>query len=99
MRAVLSPSDLTKALTGLPGWSGTTEDIQRSFRFADFRAAMKFANEVAELAEAAQHHPDIDIRYAQVKLVLSTHDAGGVTAKDIDLARQINSLPDVTQQA
>ena len=60
----------------------------RVFKFEDFLAAMRFVNKVAELAESAGHHPDIDIRYSKVRLALVTHDAGGLTSKDFDLAAQ-----------
>ena len=54
---------------------------------------MEFVNRVAELAEKANHHPDIDIRYSKVTLTLSTHDAGGITQNDIDLAKAIDTGP------
>ena len=60
------------------------------YRFADFRAALAFVNRVGELAERAGHHPDIDIRYNTVTLTLCTHDAGGLTTKDFELARAID---------
>jgi 4a-hydroxytetrahydrobiopterin dehydratase len=62
------------------------------FQFEDFPAAMKFVDAVAELAEQAWHHPDIDIRWNKVTLALTTHDAGGLTQKDFDLARQFDQL-------
>jgi 4a-hydroxytetrahydrobiopterin dehydratase len=96
MRKLLSETDLNSALADMDGWSGTTQEIARSYQFADFAAAMKFVNRVAELAEEAQHHPDIDIRYNRVRLGLSTHDRGGVTDRDVALARQIDSLPKVS---
>ena len=77
-------------LTELPGWTRQGEVISRTFEFQDFLAAMKFVNAVAELAEQAQHHPDIDVRWNQVKLSLTTHDAGGLTEKDFSLARACN---------
>ena len=69
---------------------GTT--IARTFQFKDFPAAMKFVNAVAELAEQAWHHPDIDIRWNKVTLTLTTHDAGGLTEKDFDLARKFDAV-------
>jgi 4a-hydroxytetrahydrobiopterin dehydratase len=65
-------------------------ELTRTFTFADFRAALGFVNRVGELAEAAGHHPDIDIRYNKVRLGLVTHDSGGITAKDFDLAGKID---------
>jgi 4a-hydroxytetrahydrobiopterin dehydratase len=62
------------------------------FQFKDFPAAVKFVNAVAELAEEAQHHPDIDIRWNKVTLALTTHDAGGLTEKDFLLAKKSDEL-------
>ena len=77
------------ALRRTPGWERVGSEIRRTFRFRDFRQALAFVNRVGDLAEAAGHHPDIDIRYNTVTLALTTHDAGGLTAKDFDLARSI----------
>ena len=66
--------------------------IRRTYRFKDFPAAMRFVNAVARRAEKAWHHPDIDIRWNQVTLVLTTHDAGGLTDKDFDLAAKCDRL-------
>jgi 4a-hydroxytetrahydrobiopterin dehydratase len=63
--------------------------IQKVFEFEDFTAAIKFVNEVAKLADRYDHHPDIDIRWNRVKLVLSTHSEGGLTARDFDVAGEI----------
>ena len=72
------------------GWERDGDEIERKFAFADFRAAIAFVNRVADLAEAADHHPDISIKYNRVKLTLSTHSEGGVTEKDFALAAQID---------
>jgi 4a-hydroxytetrahydrobiopterin dehydratase len=74
-------------LATLPAWKRSGQVISRTFEFKDFPAAMKFVNAVAELAEQAQHHPDIDVRWNRVTLALTTHDAGGLTEKDFALAR------------
>jgi 4a-hydroxytetrahydrobiopterin dehydratase len=66
--------------------------LTRTFVFKDFLASLAFVNQVAGLAEKAGHHPDIDIRYNKVRLGLVTHSAGGLTAKDFDLAAAINKL-------
>jgi len=79
-------------LSTLPGWSRAGEIISRTFVFKDFPTAMKFVNAVAELAEQAQHHPDVDIRWNKVTLALTTHDAGGLTEKDFALAKQCDAL-------
>jgi 4a-hydroxytetrahydrobiopterin dehydratase len=90
----LNDAELQQAMAHLPGWTTEGGAIQRNFKFADFVAAMAFVNRVAELAEQAQHHPDIDIRYNQVKIALSTHDAGGITKKDADMAAKIERARD-----
>jgi len=76
----------------LTNWTLTGKVIARTFRFVDFAGAMRFINRVAKLAEAANHHPDITIRYNKVRLALTTHDEGGLTEKDFKLARKINEL-------
>jgi 4a-hydroxytetrahydrobiopterin dehydratase len=86
----MEPAKIILALSTLPEWSRSGEMISRTFAFKDFPAAMKFVNAVAELAEQAQHHPDVDIRWNKVTLALTTHDAGGLTEKDFELARQID---------
>ena len=73
-------------------WQRREQTISRTFRFPDFPAAIRFVNAVALRAEAAQHHPDIDIRWNQVTLTLTTHDAGGLTEKDFALARECDAL-------
>lgn len=88
----LADNQITIALAAVPQWTRRGDDIARTFQFKDFPAAMKFVNAVAELAEAAWHHPDIDIRWNKVMLALTTHDAGGLTQKDFDLARQFDQL-------
>jgi 4a-hydroxytetrahydrobiopterin dehydratase len=73
-------------LTSLPDWNIQGGELVRTFSFKDFRASLAFVNRVGELAESAGHHPDIDIRYNKVRLALVTHDAGGLTNNDFDLA-------------
>jgi 4a-hydroxytetrahydrobiopterin dehydratase len=85
----LGAAEIAKALGALPGWRGDGEALRAEYRFADFRAAFAFMTAVAEAAEAQQHHPDWSNSYARVRIDLSTHDAGGVTSKDVDLARRI----------
>lgn len=88
----LSPTDVQDALKTLPGWRLEGALVQ-DWKFADFKAALAFVNRVGELAEAANHHPDIDIRYNQVRLALISHDAGGLTKRDVSMAKQINENP------
>jgi len=88
----MDESKVQTALAALPQWQRNGQIISRTFAFADFPAAMKFVNAVAEIAELAQHHPDIDVRWNTVMLALTTHDAGGLTEKDFALARQCDAL-------
>lgn len=88
----LSEPQILVALAALPDWQRQGNVIARTFGFKDFLAAMEFTNAVASLAEQAQHHPDIDVRWNQVTLALSTHDAGRLTEKDFALARQCDAL-------
>jgi 4a-hydroxytetrahydrobiopterin dehydratase len=88
----LDETKIMAALGALPQWTRSGALISRTFEFADFVAAMKFANAVAEIAEAAQHHPDVDIRSNKVTLALTTHDTGGLTEKDFALARRCDAL-------
>ena len=76
-------------MENVPGWENNGKEITRTYKFKDFAEAMAFVNKVAGLSEAADHHPDIDIRWNKVRLILSTHSAGGLTEKDFSLARQI----------
>ena len=75
-----------------PDWAMEGESIIRTFALSDFQAAMAFAVRVGFLAEAADHHPDIDIRWNKVTLVLSTHDEGALTEKDTSLAAAIDQI-------
>lgn len=90
--AVLDESRIAQELKSLPGWSRAGKAIERRYEFADFAQAMAFVGRVAELAEKADHHPDIDIRYNRVVLALISHDSGGVTERDIRMARKISEL-------
>lgn len=89
-----SEAQIESALAEHPAWVELNGQIQRTFEFSDFVGAMAFVNRVAEYAEDAQHHPDILIRYNKVTLSVSTHDAGGITQKDFDLARASDTLGD-----
>jgi len=89
---VLSVNEVQQALGSLPGWQRKGDAIQRVFEFSDFKAAMQFVNKIAEAAEAANHHPDIDIRYNKVTMALVSHDSGGVTERDVRMAQRINQI-------
>ncbi|MDO8500997.1 MAG: 4a-hydroxytetrahydrobiopterin dehydratase [Gemmatimonadaceae bacterium] len=90
MPELLSDIAIQRDLGNLPGWSRRGDVLTRLYQFRNFVDAMVFVNRVAELAEKANHHPDIDIRYSKVTLSLSTHDAGGITQNDLDLAKAID---------
>ena len=92
MAEVLSDAEVRAALTGLSAWSGNSTGIRRSVEAADFVTGIRIVDAVAEAAEAADHHPDIDIRWRTLTFALSTHSAGGVTGKDLDLARRIDAI-------
>jgi 4a-hydroxytetrahydrobiopterin dehydratase len=87
----LDEPGIAEALRRTPGWERVGAEIRRTYRFHDFREALAFVNRVGHLAETAGHHPDIDIRYSAVTLALTTHDAGGLSAKDFDLAHVIDA--------
>ena len=89
---VLSDIEIQRALGTLPGWSKRSGVISKTFTRPTFPDAIAFVDRIAVAAETAAHHPDIDVRYTKVTLALSTHDSGGLTQKDIDLARAIEEL-------
>lgn len=84
--AKLNEETIAERLDLLSGWTRNGEAITKTFRLPSFPAAIAFVTQLGFRAEAANHHPDIDIRYNKVTVTLSTHDAGGLTAKDFDLA-------------
>jgi 4a-hydroxytetrahydrobiopterin dehydratase len=90
--AVLTDAEIQQALASLSGWQRNGGAIQRVFRFPDFKLAMQFVNKVADAAEHANHHPDIDIRYNTVTMALISHDSGGVTQRDVRMAETINKI-------
>lgn len=92
MSTVLSEAEVQQALRQLPGWKRNGNAIDRQFQFPDFVKAMEFVNQIAEAAEAVNHHPDILISYNKVTLSLVSHDSGGVTGRDIRMAARINEL-------
>ncbi len=85
--------ELESALVNrLRDWHRTGQQLERTFRFADFKAALGFVNRVGGKAEELQHHPDIEIRYNDVRLSLTSHDAGGLTRRDLILAGYIDEI-------
>ena len=89
---VLSAEEVHEKLKLLHGWKLVQGEIVRETTFKGFVVAMNFVNQVAQKAEAAGHHPDIDIRYNKVRLALTSHDAGGLTQRDFDLAAAIEAI-------
>ena len=92
MSQLLDAKEIKAALKELPEWDLEKKSIERTFEFDDFAGAIDFVNAVAEVAEDEEHHPDIDIRYNKVRLVLSTHSKGGLTELDFGLAERIDTL-------
>lgn len=88
----LTAHEIRAALKTVPDWKKLGSTITHTYQFKDFPAAINFVNTVAKHAEKAWHHPDIDIRWNKVALTLTTHDAGGLTAKDFALAKRFDKL-------
>ena len=88
--ALLNDNEIAAALPA--GWEHAGDEIRKDFDLETFPAAVAFVNRVADAAEVANHHPDIDIRYNRVLVALSTHSEGGVTDKDLSLAAQVEEL-------
>ena len=91
MSTVLTTAEIGLALGKLPGWTAQGNSIVRTFQFGNFAEAMAFVNKIAAAAEAASHHPDITINYNKVTLSLVSHDAGGVTQRDVKMAATIDA--------
>jgi 4a-hydroxytetrahydrobiopterin dehydratase len=85
----LSPDQITDQLKTLPGWEFKNNEISKLYRFKEFLQGIRFIDRIAELAESADHHPDIFVNYTRVTFTCSTHSEGGVTDKDFRLANQI----------
>ena len=86
----LSDIAIQRELGNLTGWSRRGDAITKTFQFRNFLTGIDFVSAIAKAAEAADHHPDIDIRYTKVTCTLSTHSAGGGTQMDLDMARKID---------
>jgi 4a-hydroxytetrahydrobiopterin dehydratase len=87
----LSDIEIHRALSSLPGWSRKGNELLKTYEFRTFGDAIAFVGRVAPIADGRDHHPDIDIRYNKVLLHLSTHSAGGITRKDVELAQAIDA--------
>ncbi len=94
MSELIDPDELEGLLKKLPEWDLENNSIVRMMEFDEFMEAIDFVNAVAEIAEEAGHHPDIDIRWCTITVRLTTHDVGGLTEADLDVAKKIDTLVD-----
>ena len=92
--AKLSDEDVQQHMAHLPGWTRQGDAITRQYLFADFAHALQFVNVVGEAAEDVQHHPDMDVRFNTVTLSLTTHDSGGLTLADMEMAASADGAAD-----
>jgi len=92
MATLIAQSNIKEMMKRIPEWETNKKSIERTFEFDDFNQAVDFVNAVAEIADEEEHHPDIDIRWNKVRLVLSTHSEGGLTDLDFQLAQKIDTL-------
>ncbi len=92
MADLLTSQDIQDWMKKLPEWELEDQHIERLFEFDDFTQAIDFVNSIADIAENEDHHPDMDIRYNKVKVLLSTHAEGGLTARDFEVARKVDNL-------
>jgi len=90
MRQKLSDLEIQRSLGALAGWARRGDALTKTFTFEKFAKGIGFVDRVAVAADAMDHHPDIDIRYTKITMTLSTHDAGGITQSDLDLAEKID---------
>jgi len=91
-RRKLSPDEVAQQLEGLDGWLAESDVIMKRFEFPNFAASLDFVNKVGALAEAADHHPDVKFGWGYAEFAMTTHDRGGLTKFDFDLARKIDFL-------
>jgi len=88
----LDDDEIARQLAELPGWAGDGLELTRSYGFPEFLVLVRAVDEIAVVAEAMNHHPDLDIRWRTLRVLLSTHDAGGVTQLDIEMAHRIHEI-------
>lgn len=98
MRTKLSDLEIRRAIGSLPGWSRKGDALNKTYSFARFADGIRFVQQVAEVADRMNHHPDIDIRYTNIAFSLSTHDAGGITQRDLELATAIEQTAGFEQK-
>ncbi|MEH1888629.1 MAG: 4a-hydroxytetrahydrobiopterin dehydratase [Nostoc sp.] len=92
MPQLLTEAEIQENAKVLSGWTVENSKLQTTRRFKDFIQAIEFVNKLVQPAESAGHHPDIEISYNKVKIILTTHDAGGLTQTDFDVARVISQI-------
>jgi len=90
--AVLSDNEIEQSLGTLSGWARAGDEIEKTFELRSFPDAVAFVTRIGFLAEQADHHPDLDVRWRKIRVALSTHSEGGITGKDLDLAGAIEKL-------
>ena len=95
MRQKLSDLEIQRALGGLPGWARRGDALTKTFSFDRFADGIRFIDRLARVADDMNHHPDIDVRYTKITVMLSTHDAGGITEADLRLAEKIEMVNEV----
>jgi 4a-hydroxytetrahydrobiopterin dehydratase len=91
-REKLSAEEIADRLAGLEGWRVRDESLVKRFEFVNFGAALEFVNEVGAVAEDLDHHPDITFGWGYAEILFTTHDAGGITALDFDLAAKVDLI-------
>ncbi|MCC6451518.1 MAG: 4a-hydroxytetrahydrobiopterin dehydratase [Acidobacteria bacterium] len=91
-RRVLNEDELAVELGSLSGWSVDGKELVRHFKFENFSGALAFVNRVGEIAEAADHHPDIKFGWGFAEIRLTTHDRGGITDVDVAVAKKIDAI-------
>lgn len=96
MRQKLSDVEIQRALGGLPGWARRAGALTKTFSFDRFADGIRFVDRLARVADDMNHHPDIDVRYTKITVMLSTHDAGGITEADLRLAEKIEMVNGTT---
>ncbi|MGV1036027.1 MAG: 4a-hydroxytetrahydrobiopterin dehydratase [Candidatus Nanopelagicales bacterium] len=94
MARLLDQAEIARQLTDLGGWQLRESTFVRNYEFPDFPTAIKAVDAIAVDAEAMAHHPDIDIRWRRLHIELTTHDSGGITQLDVELAHQIKRIAD-----
>ena len=94
MSELIATQEIKRWIKKAPEWEIEKKHLTRTIEFDDFMEGIDFVNDVAEIAEEAQHHPDIDIRWCKITLRLTTHDQGGITDLDFELASRIDTLVD-----